>query len=179
MRFVLLGLALGLTGCSAPSPSGDLAQRVARLEDEREVARVAAALDHAVDAKDWPAARGLFADTINADFSSLGAAAGPVAADALIDAWRRGLHARKTSLHLRGEEIVVVSGDRATMSSHGYALNALPQRTSNQFWEGWGRYEHQFVRTPDGWRISGLAFHVIEQRGDVGVRLEALAPETR
>lgn len=177
VRIILMCLALGLAACSAPAPDGALAARVALLEDEREVARVATALDDAVDRKDWPAARALFTDTVNADFSTLGATAGPIAADELIGAWRRGLHPRKVSVHLRAGGLISVNGDVATMVSHGFALNALPQRTSNQYWEGWGRYDHHFVRTPQGWRIDALRFTLTEERGDPGVRLEQLPPE--
>jgi hypothetical protein len=177
-RLLFAAIAFALAACSAPAPSGDLAARVAQLEDEREIARVATALDDAVDRKDWPAARALLADTVNADFSSLGAAAGPLAADALIDAWRRGLHPQKVSVHLRAGGLIAIDRDGATMISHGFALNALPQRMANQYWEGWGRYEHHFVRTAGGWRIDGLRFTLTAERGDPGVRLEQLPPES-
>ena len=182
-RGVLIAAALvALAACSpqAPSSSGGAsieARRLSALEDERAIRAAADGLDLAVDRKDWAAARGFFADAVEADFSSLGGTPGAVSADALIEGWRRNLHRNKPSFHLRGGEAITLEGDRASMISNGYAWNALPQRTSNQIWEGWGRYEHSFTRTPDGWRVSGLKFFLSYERGDAGVRTETAPAE--
>ncbi|MGE0828390.1 MAG: nuclear transport factor 2 family protein [Hyphomonadaceae bacterium] len=168
--------ALALSACGAPrAPEAEsaLAQRVQALEDERAIIRAADALDAAVDSKEWAAAHALLADEIDADFSSLGAQPGRISADALIANWRANLHPAKHSFHLRGGEQVTLEGDQATMISNGYAWNALPQRLENNLWEGWGRYTHHFQRTPQGWRIDGLTFQLLYERGDAGVRLES------
>jgi SnoaL-like domain len=151
-----------------------LAARVAALEDERAVLAAVDALDLAVDAKDWSAARALFADQIDADFSSLGGAPGRIAADDLVAGWRSNLFAGKPSFHLRGGAEVRLAGDSAQVIANGYAWNALPQRTENNFWEVWGRYEFSLVRAGEGWKIAAMKFVATHQRGDASVRTEIL-----
>ncbi|MBI1250276.1 MAG: nuclear transport factor 2 family protein [Alphaproteobacteria bacterium] len=177
----LLGVAaaLALAACQPAAQSaatGDVAALTARiqnLEDERAIREAAAAIDHAVDAKDWSAARAAFTDQVAVDFSSLGGGApGDVSADALVAGWRQNLHRNKPSWHVRGLDIVTLDGDQATLVSHGYAWNALPQRTENDLWEVWGRYEHHFVRTGAGWKVDRFSFTATHERGDSGIRTD-------
>jgi ketosteroid isomerase-like protein len=182
MRFAALAILLcALAACGAPTASKEsaqLAERVKTLEDEREIRRVADALDTAVDAKDWAAARALFTDEVNADFTTLGAAAsGKASADTLIDNWRRNLHANKTSSRARTNETISVNGDAATMISQGHVRYELPQRATLNTWEGWGQFEHSFTRTPQGWRINGLKFKLTRQQGEASVRNETAPVE--
>ncbi|NWG52399.1 MAG: nuclear transport factor 2 family protein [Hydrogenophilaceae bacterium] len=180
-RIAAIVLAGALAACGAPpssSKTDELAARVRVLEDERAVMRVADALDEAVDAKDWERARSLFTDQVEADFTSLDAEnAGQVSADELVANWRRNLHPGKTSQRSRSGEVVVINGDEATMTSQGHVRYEIPARADMNVWEGWGRFEHRFTRTPQGWRISGFKFTLTRQAGEASVRLEALAPE--
>jgi hypothetical protein len=60
--------------------------------------------------------------------------------------------ALKLALHLALNPVIEVDGDRATGSWR--ALNALTGPDGTQaLWSG-GRYEEEYVRTPEGWRIS-------------------------
>ncbi|MEM8856299.1 MAG: nuclear transport factor 2 family protein [Pseudomonadota bacterium] len=145
--------------------------------DVAEIKRVADAIDAAVDAKDWPAARSLFADTISVDFTSLiGGEPATIPADALINGWSTNLTAEKTSFHMRSNHRVTFDGpDAATMASHGYAWNrmeagAAPENGGNPLWEVWGSYEHGFVRTPQGWKVNRMSLTVAAQRGNTYVR---------
>lgn len=179
--FIIIILAAALTACGAPPPNSktdELTARVRVLEDERAVMGVADALDEAVDAKDWGRARALFTDEVQADFTSLDAEnAGTVSADELIENWRLNLHPGKVSTRSRSGEVVAVNGDEATMTSQGHVRYEIPARTDMNVWEGWGRFEHRFTRTPQGWRISGFTFTLTRQTGEASVRLETMAPE--
>jgi len=181
IRLLSIALILTLASCGAPrssSKTDELTARVQVLEDERELMRVAEALDEAVDAKNWEAARALFTDQVEADFTSLEAPnAGTVSADELISNWRRNLHPGKLSSRARNSEVVVVDGDNATMTSQGHVRYEIPARTDLNVWEGWGRFEHKFTRTPEGWRISGLKFTLTREAGEANVRADALDPE--
>lgn len=175
-----LGLAITLAACGAPEPDAnkELADRVRALEDEREIRRIADALDDAVDAKNWEAVRALFTDEVAADFTTLGAGqSGAVFADHLIESWRRNLHAGKISTRSRDSEVVTVTGDTATMISQGHIRYEIPARTTHNVWEGWGRFEHTFTRTPDGWRVSGFKFTLEREAGEQSVRLETAPAE--
>ncbi len=149
----------------------------ATLVDVQEMIRIVDSLDAAVDAKDWTLARSLFIDEIQVDFASLtGVAPATIPADALIAGWAGNLKASKTSFHLRGNHRV--SFEDATtpvMLSHGYAWNrleagALPENGGDPLWHVWGNYEHRFVKTETGWRLSGLSFFATAQSGNFYVR---------
>ncbi|XWN31668.1 MAG: nuclear transport factor 2 family protein [Devosia sp.] len=145
--------------------------------DIAEMRRVADAIDAAVDGKDWPAARALFTDTIEVDFTSLiGGEPATIPADALIEGWSTNLTEAKTSFHMRSNHRVTFDGpDAAMMASHGYAWNrmeegAAPENGGNPLWEVWGAYEHGFARTLEGWKVNRMTLTVSAQRGNTYVR---------
>ncbi|HWA22947.1 MAG TPA: nuclear transport factor 2 family protein [Caulobacterales bacterium] len=172
MRAFLLGLtALALAACSRPPEAAPATPpEVQRLVDEAEIVKLAASLDDAVDRKDWAAARACFEDEVDVDFSSLGGTPSRITATGLVGNWQTALTPEKQSFHLRGDPVVTIAGDAATMVSHGYAWNKLTTAKGEPLWEVWGVYEHRFARSPQGWRISGMKFVKTHERGDPSVR---------
>ena len=147
------------------------------LADRAEMIRISDAIDAAVDAKDWTAARTFFTDDIRVDFTSLiGGEPATIPADALISGWAANLTEEKESFHLRGNHRITFEGDdAAVMQSHGYAWNrmeagALPENGGEALWEVWGTYEHGFERTEDGWRVNAMTFTATAERGSEFVR---------
>lgn len=135
-----------------------------------ELVRIADGIDRAVDAKDWPRARAFFADRIRVDFRSLsGQPPAEIPADDLIKGWSTNLTAAKTSFHMRTNHLVTIDGDRARMTSAGYAWNRM-EGNGDPLWEVWGTYTHEFARTAQGWRVTGLKLDVTHQRGNFWVR---------
>jgi hypothetical protein len=166
---VLIALALG--ACSRPpDPAPTITPQVQHLIDEAEIVRIAAALDDAVDRKDWTAARTYFEEEVDVDFSSLGGTPSRITASGLVGNWQTTLTAEKQSFHLRGDGVVTITGDSATMVSHGYAWNRRTEGGRGDLWEVWGVYEHKFARTSGQWRISGMKFVKTLERGDPTVR---------
>ncbi|MEM9971573.1 MAG: nuclear transport factor 2 family protein [Pseudomonadota bacterium] len=170
-----LSLALATTPAIA-DVSGDPVT-LETLLDRAEMIRVADAIDAAVDAKDWTAARAHFTDEITVDFTSLiGGEPATIPADALIAGWSANLTEEKTSFHLRGNHRISFDGpDAAQMQSHGYAWNrmergALPENGGEALWEVWGTYEHGFVRTEAGWQVDAMSFVATAERGNGFVR---------
>jgi hypothetical protein len=162
-------LALALLAQSTPV-TADNAATVAELT------RIADAIDRAVDAKDWPRARAFFADRIRVDFQSLsGQPPAEIASDDLIKGWSANLTAAKTSFHMRTNHMVTIDGDRARMTSAGYAWNRM-EGNGEPLWEVWGSYTHDFARTPQGWRVTGMKLEVAHQRGSSWVRDTAPKP---
>ena len=150
---------------------------VETLLDRAEMVRIADALDAAVDAKDWTTARSFITDEITVDFTSLvGGEPATIPADGLIAGWSANLTEDKTSFHLRGNHRITFAGpDAAVIHSHGYAWNhmeagALPENGGDPLWEVWGNYTHDFARTDDGWRITGMVFEATAERGSTFVR---------
>lgn len=170
----LFALCLSLAACGSPPPVAPPdpgpPPELQRLIDESAVTTLAAALDDAVDRKDWPAALALFDEEIDVDFSSLGGAPGRITKTGLIDNWKAALTPDKQSFHLGGDGVATVTGDTATLMTHGYAWNRLTTRTRNDLWEVWGVYQYKFARTPQGWKINALKFVKTYERGDPEVR---------
>lgn len=157
--------ALPLSAAAAQTPS------LQALLDERDLKRIPALVEYAVDRKDWAAARAAFADQVRVDFTSLvGGQPATIPADALIAGWAANLKGDKDSLHMRGETLVEIVADRATLRSNGYAWNRKPGGPDGDLWEVWGRYTHELVRTPEGWRIVGFTFEKTHERGSQWVK---------
>lgn len=135
-----------------------------------ELIRIADGIDTAVDAKDWRRARSFFAPNVAVDFSSLGGGApSTITGEQLIDGWATNLKPSKTSFHARTNHQVVIEGERATMTSHGYAWNRL-EGNGEPLWEVWGVYTHRFERADGGWRVTGLSLKVSHERGNMWVK---------
>ena len=175
MKTSIFALALAATPALADI-SGDKVT-IESLVDRAELIRIADAIDAAVDAKDWAAARAHFTDEISVDFTSLvGGEPAVIPADALITGWSSNLTEEKQSFHLRGNHRVTFDGpDSATMKSHGYAWNrmergALTENGGEALWEVWGTYVHEFARTEAGWRVNAMTFNATAERGSEFVR---------
>jgi hypothetical protein len=165
---VVAAIALVAVGVvsNAPAQSSD----AQRLADELAVIRVTNEIDVAVDQKDWSKARSYFADELRADFTSLaGGQPATIKADDLITGWRTNLGPKKTSLHLRGNHLVTLNGDRATVYSHAYAWNRM-EGNGDPLWEVWGHYTHELQRTPAGWKVTAFTFVKTNERGNMWVK---------
>lgn len=170
-------LALTLTAMPALADVAGDPVTIETLVDRAEMIRIADAIDAAVDAKDWQAARALFTDEIRVDFTSLvGGEPATIPADALIEGWSGNLTQEKQSFHLRGNHRIKFDGlDAAVLHSHGYAWNRmergmLEENGGEALWEVWGNYEHGFVRTERGWRVNAMTFSATAEHGSDFVR---------
>jgi hypothetical protein len=153
-----------------PAASATLLQRLA---DEAELSRIPTEIEIAVDRKDWPKARSYFADMIRVDFTSLvGGQPAVIPADGLIAGWSANLKGDKESLHIRGGALVSIEGDRAVVSSNGYAWNRKPGAPdgSGDLWEVWGHYRHEMARTAAGWKVTSFTFTKTHERGSNWVK---------
>jgi hypothetical protein len=176
-------LSAALLACNrekAPGPEQPLPPQIQALVDERDVLTVADALDDAADRKQWDEAQTYFDTDVDVDFSSFGGAPGRISAAGLIKNWQQQLTADKQSFHMRGGNVVTISGDAATIVSHGYAYTRITTRPINDLYEVWGVYEHHLTRTPQGWKINGLKFTKTYSRGDPAIRAitVSVAPDT-
>ncbi|MFQ6553059.1 nuclear transport factor 2 family protein [Aestuariibius insulae] len=172
-RFASLALATFLAAPATAQIGGDPVT-TETLVDRAEMIRIADAIDAAVDAKDWPAARAFFTETIEVDFTSLaGGEPATIPADTLIAGWSGNLTEMKESFHLRGNHRIAFDGsDTALMTSHGYAWNRMPtpDAPDGALWEVWGTYEHGFTRSGDAWLVDSMTFTATAQRGETFVR---------
>lgn len=181
-RFWALAFFALLAACGEDKPPVAMTNTtppdVQRVLDQDELRSIATGLDDAVDRKDWDKALTYFDEELDVDFSTLGGRPGRIPKSGLVNNWKGALTAEKQSFHLRGDAVVSITGDTATMLSHGYAWNRLPARKGDDLWEVWGVYEHRFVRVDGGaWKINGMKFVKTHERGNPAVRAAAATPE--
>lgn len=142
-----------------------------KIADELAIRLTVDEIDNACDAKDWEKCRGFFADEVEVDFTSLaGGEPARMPSDDLIGAWRTNLFEDKKTFHQRGNHRIEISGDGATVFSKAYAFNLIETGEAAGFWEVWGNYTHELVRTEAGWKCSAMKLEVVHQRGDERVR---------
>jgi hypothetical protein len=163
------GLALGVATTLVAQPGAD--PRLLQMLDERAIIATADAIDHLVDIGDWAGTQARFAPTVRVDFTAFGAPApADVSAAELVGGWQRSRGSVKTAFHIRGNHLVRIEGDRAVMTSHGYAWNRMPTwEQGRDLAEVWGIYEHRLVRSQYGWRVDGFTFRPLHVRGNAEV----------
>jgi hypothetical protein len=146
-------------------------------QDDHDLRVICDTLFIATDGKDWTTARSVFADgPIDVDMTSLiGGTPVKITADQLIDGFRAGLHAGKTSHHLVANYLIAVNGDHADITAHGYAWNRVGALAPNDLWETWGTYRFIASRTPAGWRLNRFEYHSKLTRGNDAVRTHTIA----
>ncbi|MGF1525626.1 MAG: nuclear transport factor 2 family protein [Candidatus Competibacterales bacterium] len=135
------------------------------VEDRLAIIETASQLDTAVDAKDWTAVEGLFADRVTFVFGQ--GEPRQMSGSEIAALWAANLYAEKTSFHLRGDHVVVFEGsDRGTLYSKAYAWNRLEGLPGGDLYEVWGDYTYDVVRHGGTWRITRFAFQPRLERGN-------------
>lgn len=114
----------------------------------------------ATDQRDWAEARACLAPTLHVDMSSAGGPTGPMAAEALTSAWETGLRLLEAIHHQAGNYRVAVAGEQATAFCYGIATHYRRTASGRNTRTVVGSYDFALARTPDGWRITGFAFHL-------------------
>jgi len=146
------------------------AQNIQHIADELTVLRIPTEIEVAVDRKDWQRARSFFAKEVRVDFSTLsGAPPATILADDLINAWSANLGPKKFSHHQRGNALVSLEGDTATVYSQGYAWNKM-EGNGEPLWEVWGNYTHELRKTKLGWKVTAMTFEMTHERGNMWVK---------
>lgn len=78
--------------------------------------------------------------------------------------WARLAYASVKTQHMMFNLDIQVDGDRAKSTSCGHARH---QRTdTGDFWHIYPRYEHEYTRTSDGWKVSRIKMTPIFEEGN-------------
>ena len=108
------------------------------------------------DRKDYIKLRPLFADNVAMDYTSLaGGSPVTVKADDLMKGWEAGLKPFRTQ-HMITGHLVTINGNTAESLSNVHAIHYVPNELGISNWQVYGYYEHKFVRTANGWKITAL-----------------------
>lgn len=123
---------------------------------------------HHVDALDWAALRGLFADEVEIDYTSLlGGAVTTIQADALLEIWQSLLPGFAATQHLLGPIAVTLNGERATAQAHVRAYHYLPDVSGGELWMIAGHYTFRLTRAARQWTITAMRLVVFYQEGNL------------
>ncbi len=146
------------------------AKSIHRIADELEILRIPTEIETAVDQKNWQRARYFFTKDVRVDFSTLsGSPPATIKADDLIKAWSSNLGPKKFSHHQRGNSLVTIDGETATVYSQGYAWNKM-EGNGEPLWEVWGNYTHELRKTKLGWKVTAMTFEMTHERGNLWVK---------
>ena len=123
-----------------------------RTSDELEIAKLLTRYATAVDTKDWDLYRSVFTDDAQIDYSSAGAIAGT--RDEVADWLAQAFEAMPMTMHYITNIDTDIVGDTAHVRAMFYNPMTLPGSSELSCCGGY--YNHQLVRTPEGWRSSYL-----------------------
>ena len=160
------------------TPNDELEARIRRLEDRELISELVISYAVSVDRKDWTALATCFTDPVFADFSEMGAPAGPVARADQVAGIAAAIGGFAHTQHLSPNHIIEFDDndvDRATCYSYMYAQHLLEGSANGDFYLLRGSYTNRVVRTTDGWRIEGLIAHVGWEEGNLTAVAESAA----
>lgn len=128
-----------------------------------------------IDTRDWAMYRSVFADEIDADFSSYN---GRPASRVRADDWVAGVTPLFGGLaatqHTLTNPMVTIDGRRATCRMYMQAEHVLDPSADSPFFTIGGYYDDVLRRDTDHWVISSLTLTVLWRRGDESVMRTAV-----
>lgn len=167
-------LILFAVGCATPAPA-TVAAGAGDDDDAGAVTATVIGVAHHIDAKEWPALRGLFAADVETDYTSLfGGEVQQQSGDALISAWT-GLLTPVVTQHLLGPVHVDVTGDVATARCHVRGYHFVERAPGGPTWMVAGHYVFRLRRAEGRWAITHLKLETYYQTGNTRLLQEAAA----
>lgn len=137
---------------------------VSQLLDRTEITDLLTRYTRAVDSKDYADLAQVFTVDAVLDYSSPG---GPVGPPSEVVPWiEQGLAGFARTQHVIGQIAFEQNTDDARATA--YFTNPMVSVNldgSETLWEVGGYYHLQAVRTPEGWRLSGLTDDIVWTRG--------------
>ena len=123
-----------------------------------------------MDARDWPAYRSCFADSIEIDYRSLiGGEILSETGDAWAERTRESFAGFDVTQHLSTNHVHRVEGDRAHSTAYICAEHFVTTKDAQESWTLGGIYRAEFARSQEGWKIERLALDVLWTRGNPDV----------
>ncbi|HLT70183.1 MAG TPA: nuclear transport factor 2 family protein [Acidimicrobiales bacterium] len=122
------------------------------LQDRVEITDLLHRYARALDTKDWDLLASVFTPDAHLDYTSSGCPAGP--RDEVVPWLARALEPVPMTQHLITNVEIDLDGDRATVRALFHNPLQLPGMPGVSHCGG--TYEHEVVRTPEGWRSRRL-----------------------
>ena len=120
----------------------------------------------AIDLRDWDSFRGLFADSVQFDYSSIGEVAGILQPDDIANTARQDLGGFEVTQHLITNHLIEIEENTATCNAHVRAMHLLPNETREPLLEIGGYYTAGLICLNSNWKIKSWKFSILWSRGD-------------
>lgn len=145
------------------NPEARMADAMQALLDRVELNELMNRYAAAIDLRDWSRLRTVFADQVEADFTSMGTKAMfRGSAEDWVAAVRATITGFDATQHFFANHSVELDGDRATDLRYMQARHVL----GAAYYTIAGYYTGEMVRTPAGWRIARYRLTVTWSDGD-------------
>lgn len=132
---------------AAPSPS----------ETRMEIAETCTRMAVHADRREWALLRGLFADKVLLDYTSLnGGDPVRLTPQEIVDAWSATLGGFDATQHLIANHLVQVAGDGAVCTASFQATHRLATSHGAPLWTLGGDYRWELARTGGRWLITAV-----------------------
>ena len=123
-----------------------------------------------LDARDWNAFEGLFANPVHLDRSSLFGGEPEILSPAeLVDGYRHTLGNLDAVHHLITCHVINLDGDQATSAANMQGTHVLVNSSGGPIWTVGGRHDYQLKQTADGWKIAGWTFTIEWATGNMNI----------
>lgn len=146
---------------------------LAEASDERQILNAINNVGYFADQGDWDQVAAQFhPEGAVLDYTSYANAAAGTSGDLpkllpaeIVAAWQTVLPGYDRTHHLMGTESVKVSGNKATTTANIYATHILENEDENT-WVFIGDYQHELLKTNDGWKITFMRANMRAQLGN-------------
>lgn len=136
------------------------------------------------DLGQWDRVKEAFADEVILDYTSYAAAVAggdggspaTLTPDQIVAAWKTVLPGYERTQHLITNHLVTIDGDKAHCLSQVFASHYLPNTQGEDYWIVVGHYDHELVRTENGWKVTLMRLNYGFQLGNL--KLSDLAVES-
>ena len=130
----------------------------------------------AIDLRDWDSFRGLFAESVEFDYSSIGEVASILKPQQIADTARQDLGGFLATQHTITNHRIELSGNTATCKAYVRAMHVLPNEEKESMLEMGGHYNSKLTRINADWKITSWKFDIFWSKGDL--RLFELAKKS-
>jgi 3-phenylpropionate/cinnamic acid dioxygenase small subunit len=144
------------------------------LLDRAEIADLLNGYAYGIDQRDWSRYRSVFTDQIWVDLGWAGVNE-QIPADNWVLSSVKPLGACDATQHRMTNIDIELNGDRAVLRAQMTARHVLVTDGVSEMQTVGGYYEHDVVRTAQGWRISKLRLVITWEEGDRGLFERAMA----
>ena len=143
------------------------------LTDWHEVHDLSLRYAEAIDRRNWPAFRAVFAPRVRVDFASFThrpAPPGPLAAEEWVSQVSGTINGFESTQHLIGNHRIVVSGDEGGYTAYVQAQHWM---STHRWYLIGGWYENRVRRIDGEWVLDAVTLHQTWDAGDRSLLREA------